>query len=57
MREAADQRQKRHASRDARAGTWVFDFTPLCHPLWWAALGLLLVNDTLLKDAGIVPAW
>lgn len=57
MRDAADQRAERHASRDPRAGTWVFDFTPLCHPLWGAALGLLLVNDDLLKGGGIVPGW
>jgi hypothetical protein len=55
MRDVADQRAERLASRDPRAGTWVFDFTPLCHPLWWVARGLLLVNDNLLKGAGIVP--
>ena len=57
MRDVADQRAERLASRDPRAGTWVFDFTPLCHPLWWVARGLLLVNDNLLEGAGIVPAW
>jgi hypothetical protein len=27
------------------------------HPLYWVALGLLLVNDHVLKGAGIAPAW
>jgi hypothetical protein len=34
-----------------------FDLTPLVHPLWWAALGLLVVNDDLLKGRGIAPGW
>src|SRR6188768_3992250 len=34
-----------------------FDLTPLGHPIWWAALALLLVNDDLLKGRGIVPGW
>jgi hypothetical protein len=34
-----------------------FDFAPLSHPLWWAALALLLVNDNLLKGRAVVPAW
>jgi len=34
-----------------------FDLTPLTHPLWWAALGLLVVNDDMLKGRGIVPGW
>jgi hypothetical protein len=34
-----------------------FDLTPLGHPLWWGALGLLLVNDRLLKGGGVVPGW
>ncbi len=29
----------------------------LLHPLWWAALLLLVVNDHLLKGAGVVPGW
>jgi len=29
----------------------------LTHPLWWSALGLLLVNDHLLKGAGLLPGW
>jgi len=33
------------------------DFSPICHPGWWFALALLLVNDHLLKGAGIVPGW
>jgi hypothetical protein len=37
--------------------TRVWDLTPLHHPLWWAALALLLFNDNVLKGAGIVPAW
>lgn len=27
------------------------------HPLWWSALALLLLNDHVLKDAGVLPAW
>jgi hypothetical protein len=27
------------------------------HPLYWVALGLLLVNDHVLKGAGIAPDW
>ena len=39
------------------SGTWSFDFSPLCHPLWWSALALLLINDNLLKGSGVVPGW
>lgn len=39
------------------AGGWALDLSPLCHPLWWVALALLLVNDNLLKGRGVVPAW
>lgn len=28
----------------------------LLHPLWWAALALLVLNDHLLKGAGVLPA-
>jgi hypothetical protein len=38
------------------ANRW-FDFGPLRHRLWWLALVVLLVNDNLLKGAGIVPGW
>lgn len=31
------------------------DLGALTHPIWWAALALLLVNDHLFKGAG--PAW
>jgi hypothetical protein len=34
-----------------------FDLTPLAHPLWWAALALLLINDNLFKGRGVVPGW
>lgn len=27
------------------------------HPLWWGALGVLVVNDHVCKGAGILPAW
>src|SRR5262249_23284504 len=27
----------------------------LRHPVWWAALGVLVVNDHVLKGAGILP--
>lgn len=29
----------------------------LRHPLWWAALGVLLLNDHVLKGAGMLPGW
>jgi|GEM_PF-1922290 len=44
-------------SHDRSAEAWWFDFSPLCHRLWWAALALLLVNDNLLKGGGLVPGW
>lgn len=31
--------------------------TPLGHPVWWCALVVLLLNDHVLKGAGLVPAW
>jgi len=34
-----------------------FDLSGLAHPLWWAALALLLINDNLLKGRGTAPAW
>jgi hypothetical protein len=34
-----------------------FDLTPLGHPLWWVSLGVLVVNDDLLKGRGVVPGW
>jgi hypothetical protein len=34
-----------------------FDLTPLGHPLWWVSLGVLVVNDDLLKGRGIAPGW
>jgi len=40
-----------------RSPAALFDLSPLGHPVWWLALALLLVNDNLLKGAGIVPAW
>ncbi len=27
------------------------------HPLWWAAVGVLLLNDHVLKGAGVLPGW
>lgn len=32
-------------------------WTALGHPGWWLALGLLVVNDHLLKGAGVLPGW
>ena len=29
----------------------------LAHPGWWAALVLLVLNDHLLKTAGVLPGW
>jgi hypothetical protein len=46
-----------HTSHDGSAETWLFDFSPLRHPLWWAALAVLLVNDNLLKGSGLAPGW
>jgi hypothetical protein len=48
---------KARAEHAISARGWSFDFSPLCHPLWWSALALLLVNDNLLKGSGIVPGW
>ena len=41
----------------ARPPAGHFDLSPLGHPMWWLALALLLVNDNLLKGAGLVPTW
>jgi hypothetical protein len=30
---------------------------PLGHPLWWCALIVLLLNDHVLKGAGLLPGW
>jgi hypothetical protein len=35
----------------------VWNLTPLRHPLWWAALAVLLVNDNLLKGRALAPGW
>ena len=32
-------------------------WSALQHPLWWGALALLLVNDHLLKGAGLLPSF
>lgn len=40
-------------SRDRRR----FDLGTLGHPLWWAALALLIVNDRFLKGGGLAPGW
>jgi len=31
--------------------------SPLTHPLWWAALAVLLLNDHLIKGADLLPGW
>ncbi|HJL18391.1 MAG TPA: hypothetical protein RMH99_22195 [Sandaracinaceae bacterium LLY-WYZ-13_1] len=33
------------------------DRVALRHPVWWAALALLVINDHVLKGADLVPAW
>ena len=35
----------------------ILDTSSLCHPGWWVALVVLLVNDHLLKGGGILPGW
>ncbi len=40
----------------SRAHRW-FDLSALAHPVWWGALALLIVNDNLLKGAGLIPGW
>lgn len=40
----------RHDDPDDRAAA-------LRHPLWWAALAVLLLNDHALKGAGVLPGW
>jgi hypothetical protein len=34
-----------------------FNLSPLHHPLWWLGLVVLIINDNLLKGAGVAPAW
>jgi hypothetical protein len=45
------------ADEERSAQTWLFDFSPLHHWLWWLALAVLLVNDNLLKGRGLAPGW
>lgn len=33
------------------------DTAALRHPIFWAALALLVVNDHVLKGAGVLPSW
>lgn len=33
------------------------DMAALRHPLFWGCLGVLVVNDHLLKGAGLLPGW
>lgn len=33
------------------------DAAALRHPLWWIALALLILNDHVLKGAGLLPGW
>jgi hypothetical protein len=35
----------------------VWNLAPLRHPLWWAALAVLFVNDNLLKGRALAPGW
>jgi hypothetical protein len=55
MRAAASTHSRRESCRDHAAV--LLDLTPLRHPLWWAALALLLINDNLLKGGGLLPGW
>ena len=41
----------------AQRGGTPTDVIALRHPLWWSALAILLLNDHLLKGAGLVPGW
>jgi hypothetical protein len=34
-----------------------WDLSPVGHPIWWAALALLVGNDHVLKHAGLLPGW
>ena len=43
------------ASRNRRL--CFFDLSTLGHPVWWAALALLIFNDWFLKGAGLAPGW
>ncbi|HHH11712.1 MAG TPA: hypothetical protein ENK23_06535, partial [Sorangium sp.] len=45
---------KKHHTWSAR---WSAASRSLLHPLWLAALALLVVNDQLLKTAGVLPTW
>jgi hypothetical protein len=43
--------------REKRNSGPAFDLSALGHPVWWAALALMLINDHLLKGGGVVPGW
>ncbi len=45
------------AGTRARGMTSASRWSALRHPLWWAALLVLVVNDHLLKGAGVLPGW
>lgn len=44
-------------SRNRRRPGRPFDLGALGHPVWWAALALLVFNDRFLKGAGVAPGW
>lgn len=47
----------RNRRRSKRLFDRPFDLRTLGHPVWWAALALLIFNDRFLKGAGLAPGW
>lgn len=45
------------ATPSSRSWSRRTDAPQLLHPVWWAALGLLVVNDHALKHLGLLPGW
>jgi len=43
------------SKRNPDVGMTALSLSPLAHPAWWAALAVLVVNDHLLKGAGLLP--
>ena len=44
------------AGMELRGSRWRMP-RAVVHPLWWAAVGVLLLNDHVLKAAGVLPGW
>jgi hypothetical protein len=51
------EKQSNVAGTQVRGLTSASRWSGLRHPLWWGALLVLVVNDHLLKGAGVLPGW